>query len=76
MNSREMIQAVVNKAIANGAPVIVGIPACRADVLLSSGRTILHSRMPNGAQRAEPSTGANSMTNAEWEEYCTIVRNS
>jgi len=29
MNAREMIQAVVNKQIANGSPVIVEIPTAR-----------------------------------------------
>jgi hypothetical protein len=43
-------------------------------VKLSSGRTIRHHRMLNGAMEAIPTTGPEAMTNAEWEEYTAIVR--
>lgn len=39
-------------------------------VLLASGRLIIHTREPNGSQRAYPSTGPAEMTEAEWQEYC------
>ena len=44
------------------------------NITLSTGRTITHSRMANGAQFAQPTTGPVEMTDAEWDEYCTILR--
>lgn len=45
----------------------------RQDIKLSTGRIIRHTRMPNGAQDATPTTGDIAMTHAEWAEYCAIV---
>lgn len=46
----------------------------RPDLLLSSGRTITHRRLPNGAQEAMPTTGYYAMTNEEYDEYCNHFR--
>ena len=40
------------------------------DCKLSTGRTIKHRPMANGAQEAYAVPGNYEMTNAEWEEYC------
>jgi hypothetical protein len=45
-----------------------------APVHLSTGRIIAHYRLANGAQAAVPTHGATWMTDAEYEEYCGIVR--
>ncbi len=45
----------------------------RSDITLSSGRTVRHSRMANGAQRVTPTTGPEELTEAEWDEYCAII---
>lgn len=39
------------------------------DVQLTSGRTITHTRMSNGATDARPTTGYYSMTHMEYAEY-------
>lgn len=41
----------------------------RENVRLSSGRTIAHTRLPNGATDARPTTGSYAMTRAEFTEY-------
>jgi len=47
----------------------------RGPVALSTGRTILHRREPNGSQFAYPAESETlEMTQAEWDEYCEIVR--
>lgn len=47
----------------------------RADVTLSTGAVITHSRMPNGAQEATVEGRDNgAMTESEWFEYCDFVR--
>jgi hypothetical protein len=46
----------------------------RDDIILSSGRTVRHTPAPNGAQYADPTTGPEDLTEAEWEEYCAIIR--
>jgi hypothetical protein len=38
-------------------------------VKLATGRVVVHTREPNGAQRATPTPGDYSMTPAEWAEY-------
>jgi len=38
-------------------------------VTLSTGRVVVHTRQPNGAQLATPTPGSYSMTPAEWAEY-------
>jgi len=43
-------------------------------VALSSGRTVVHLPMCNGAQSAEIQSGA-AMTEAEWIEYSAIIAN-
>ena len=45
----------------------------RDDITLSSGRVIRHTREPNGAQLATPTTGPAELTYAEWSEYCDLV---
>ena len=43
-------------------------------VNLTSGRTILHRREPNGSQFAFPAGDTSGeMTAAEWDEYCAVV---
>lgn len=43
------------------------------DMVLSSGRTVRHTREPNGAQLASiVGNPTGEMTRAEWEEYCVI----
>lgn len=42
------------------------------DVILSSGRTITHRYIDNGAQEAIPTTGDEEMTEAEWEVYVAL----
>ena len=44
------------------------------DIVLSSGRTIRHTREPNGAQLATPTTGYYAMTDAEFGEYARLIR--
>ena len=39
------------------------------DIALSTGRVIVHTRVPAGYQQATPSTGYYAMTPAECEEY-------
>jgi hypothetical protein len=49
--------------------------APRVSILLSSGRTVAHERMSNGAQNAYvigSATGA--MTESEWSEYCNVIQ--
>ncbi len=46
----------------------------RVSMLLSTGRTVAHERMNNGAQHAYiigSETG--EMTEAEWTEYCALI---
>ena len=43
----------------------------KSDIQLTSGRTITHTLMPNGATDARPTTGYYSMTHAEYAEYIT-----
>lgn len=46
----------------------------RADITLSTGATVTHSRMPNGAQEAiVKGREGGAMTAAEWDEYCNII---
>jgi hypothetical protein len=48
--------------------------APRESIKLTSGRTVRHERMSNGAQHAfiaESDTG--EMTESEWNEYCTLI---
>lgn len=43
-------------------------------IALSTGRTILHRREPNGSQFAYPAGDEDgAMTNGEWSEYCAII---
>jgi hypothetical protein len=45
-------------------------------ITLSTGRTIWHKREPNGSQHAYiVEDDSITMTDAEWTEYCSIVRN-
>lgn len=44
-----------------------------SDVKLSTGRTVVHSRMPNGAQAANIAGDHPEMTIAEHREYCSII---
>jgi hypothetical protein len=39
---------------------------------LSTGRTVLHKPMQNGAEEAYFSDGS-EMTDAEWKEYCALT---
>jgi hypothetical protein len=39
------------------------------DIALSTGRVIVHTRVPAGYQQATPSTGYYALTPAECEEY-------
>jgi len=39
------------------------------DIALSTGRIIVHTRVPAGYQQATPSTGYYALTPAECEEY-------
>ncbi len=43
------------------------------DYTLLSGRTLTFTRMENGAQHCEPTTGPAELTHAEWAEYCAAV---
>lgn len=43
-------------------------------ITLSSGRTIVHTREPNGSQRATPTTGDYALTRAEWAEYTEAMQ--
>lgn len=46
-----------------------------ADLVLSTGRTITHRRLANGAQEALVVGTANgAMTDAEWAEYVARTR--
>jgi len=45
----------------------------QSDIRLSSGRTITHRPLPNGSNEAIPTTGAEEMTQAEWEEYADAI---
>jgi hypothetical protein len=42
------------------------------DWTLSTGRRVVHSYLPNGAQAADIE-GGGAMTHAEWEEYCALL---
>ena len=44
------------------------------EILLSTGRVIGHKRLPSGAQEATPTTGPDHMTDAEWDEYCILLK--
>lgn len=55
------------------APAEKAAPKLSVDVKLSTGRTVVHSRLPNGAQQATPTPGSDTMTPAEWAEYCDTV---
>ena len=44
-----------------------------ADVVLANGRVVTHSFMSNGAHFAEMAD-CGDMSNADWEEYCAIVK--
>jgi len=57
-----MLHPIFERALAPWAP-----PA--GPVTLASGRVVVHTREPNGAQRATPTPGAYAMTPAEWAEY-------
>ena len=41
-------------------------------VALSTGRIVIHTPEPNGAELATPTPGPVEMTPAEWEEYCAM----
>ena len=43
-------------------------------VRLSTGRTVIHYRLPNGAQAADIAGSNPEMTEAEWLEYCEVLR--
>ncbi len=44
------------------------------DIVLSTGRTVVHSRMANGAQQAGiAGPDGPEMTNEEWIEYCQRI---
>ena len=45
----------------------------RADIKLSTGRIVKHTRQENGSQLATPTPGCYEMTNLEWIEYCKII---
>lgn len=46
----------------------------RGNVTLSTGRTVKHERMKNGAQHAEiVGSATGTMTESEWQEYCDII---
>jgi hypothetical protein len=42
------------------------------DILLSTGRVVVHSRQANGSQLATPTPGYYAMTPEESMEYCAI----
>jgi hypothetical protein len=47
----------------------------RMSVLLSTGHTVAHERMNNGAQHAYVIGSENgAMTEAEWTEYCQVIK--
>lgn len=56
-------------------PVVWLVPRRKLadDVVLSSGRTMTHRRMDNGATEAIPTTGHPSMTHDEWTEYSQVI---
>jgi hypothetical protein len=59
-------------AIAEDLLARIPLPACQPltpDMTLSTGRTIQHAYLTNGAQHANPADGG-TLTEAEWEEYC------
>ena len=43
-------------------------------IMLSTGRTVKHTRQPNGSQLATPTPGPEEMTPSEWFEYCERVK--
>ena len=45
----------------------------RADIKLSTGRIVKHTRQENGSQLATPTPGCYEMTNQEYIEYCRII---
>lgn len=45
---------------------------CRADITLSTGTIITHTREENGSQLASV-VGGGEMTKVEWEEYVMVV---
>ncbi len=46
----------------------------RVSMLLSTGRTVAHERMNNGAQHAYIiGSATGEMTEKEWEEYCALI---
>lgn len=45
------------------------------NILLSTGRVVVHSRQANGSQLATPTPGYYAMTPAESVEYCAIKEN-
>jgi hypothetical protein len=48
--------------------------APRVSVLLSSGRTVAHELMSNGAQYAYIiGSPTGEMTESEWSEYCSLI---
>lgn len=47
------------------------------DLVLSTGRVVAHRREPNGSQTAyvrSADGGMEAMTEAEWSEYCALLR--
>jgi hypothetical protein len=47
----------------------------RVSMLLSTGRTVAHERMSNGAQHAYiVGSATGEMTENEWSEYCELLR--
>jgi hypothetical protein len=49
------------------------VGAMRGNIALSSGRTIEHSPMPNGATEANV-VGGREMSDEEWGEYCRAIK--
>lgn len=46
----------------------------RGDVTLKSGLRLWHTHLPTGAQEVHADRPGDTMTEAEWDEYCLIIR--
>lgn len=46
----------------------------KEDVTLSTGRRVTHRPMTNGAHEAVMVDGPDTMSEAEWDDYCAIVK--
>ncbi len=49
--------------------------SARDPINLSTGRTVIHGRMNNGAQHASiEGSETGEMTESEWTEYCLFIK--